>query len=486
MEKIESSKENMLIESYGGTGGLVTGSSHLLEIKGSKILVDMGMFQGHKDENAENGDRRNFTPLTEMARGLSDVLVTHAHIDHIGRLPMIYQKGFRPRTLATEATVDFMDPMLYNSAEIQSSDRNVENRLYGMNDVETTLRHVRGVSPFKEIQVGQNNSGISAEFLLNGHVMGSSSILIRNPHGNKNILFTGDMGKPIQSLCGGYTDFMARYPQDPINVLVVESTNFEKEPIPFKNKEEELVGKINETFADGGNVVIPVLSYHRTPEILEMLFNAKKSGKLSSEVKIILDGPLSVKLMDVSKELGSDYISRRYGDDPDFYKTDEESLARFDLKDVSLINSHKDSVKNDSEVAQSGSKTITLASGGMAEHGRSINYLKGKFGRNPKNLILFTCFQVEGTRGANMMCRKENSKEKITGAKVYQVEGFTSHISGAEETFDFLERFNLEKLETVIICHGRNSSREKMAQEFKTRGYGKKIINSDIGQSIRL
>jgi len=485
MEKIESSKGNMVIESYGGTGGLITGSCHMLEMGDSKILVDIGMFQGRRDERSEKGERRNFTPLTETAKGVSDVLITHAHIDHIGRLPIIYKEGFKPRTLTTEATAKFMEPMLFDSAHIQSLE-NIENRLYDEFDVEKTLLNIKGLKPFEEIQIGQKRSNISAEFLLNGHVMGSSSILVRNLDGHKNILFTGDIGKSVQSLSGGYTDFANRYPKDAINTIVIESTNFEREPVPFKNKEEELLSKINETFADGGSVMIPVLAYHRTPEVIEILSNAKKSGKLPSDVKIVLDGPLSVKLMTVFQNLDISYISPRYGDDPNFYKTDEESMARFGLEGLEIISSHEQSVDNDKKVAGKGNRMIVLASGGMGDCGRSTNYLKGEFGKNPKNLILYTCYQVEGTYGANMLYREKNSKDKKSGAKVYKVEGFTSHISGTEETFDFVERFNLENLETVIICHGKDSSREKMAQEFKRRGYGKQIISSNIGQSIRL
>ncbi|MDD2483179.1 MAG: MBL fold metallo-hydrolase [Candidatus Shapirobacteria bacterium] len=492
MGRPESSKGKMSIISYGGVGGLVTGSSHLIESKGSKFLIDLGMFQGRREERSERGERRNLTSLSEIERGLNQVVITHAHCDHSARVPKLYADDFRPETLATEATVAFMWPLLNNSADIQQSQYAPGDRIYNRHDVETTFRHVRGVKSFKEIPIGQKNSNMTVEFLLNGHVEGSSSILFRNYNNNKNVLFTGDMGKPVQSLCGGYTDFMDKYPQDPIDVLMIESTNFEKEPVLFEDKRREILDTIQSVWAGGGNSVFPVLSFHRCQELMEMIHNGQKNGNIPVDCEIIIDSPLAMEITDVYKKLGPKYLSPRYGNDPNFYKTDEESISRFDLKNLRVINSHEESVYNDATMAKCGKKVIILAGGGMGDHGRSVNYLKGDFCKNPKNAVVYTCYQVEGTYGANMLynekCSKENkekySKDKKTGAQVYKIEGFTSHISGPEETFDFLGRFNLENLKTVIIGHGKESAGEKMAEEFIRRGYQAKIIRPGIRQSI--
>jgi len=492
MGRAESFKREMSIVSYGGVGGLVTGSSHLIESKGSKVLVDLGMFQGHKEERSEQGERRNLGPLSELGRGLNQVVVTHAHIDHSGRVAKLFANGFRPNVLTTEATAAFMLPLLNNSADIQLSQYAPEDRLFDRNDVELTLKHTKQEKPFKEIPVGQKNSNMTVEFLLNGHVEGSSSILLRNYNNNKNVLFTSDMGKPVQSLCGGYTDFMVNYPKDPIDVLMVESTNFEKEPVLFEDKRREILNTIKNVWAGGGNPVFPVLSFHRCQELMEMIHNDQKNGNISSDCKIIIDSPLAMEITDVYKNLGPKYLSPRYGDDPNFYKTDEESIARFDLENLTIIHSHEESVLNDEEMANCGKKVIILAGGGMGDHGRSVNYLKGKFCKNPKNAVVYTCYQVEGTYGANMLYidqrkkKEKYSREKKIGAQVYKIEGFTSHISGPKETFDFLERFNLENLKTVIIGHGKESSGEKMAQEFIRRGYRSKIIRPGIRQSIAI
>gem|GEM_PF-2473495 len=481
MTKIESSKRNnTTIESFGGTGGCVTGSCHRVTINNDKFLVDLGMYQGKFEERSKQGIRRNFQPMKDVANGVKSVLETHVHIDHVGRLPMIFKDGFTPTVLASELTAELMEPVLLNSAEIQEN-KPPQERLYDKWDVDKTLRHVKGVKPFKMVEIGKN---ITAEFILNGHIFGGSSIFVRNHSSGKNIFFTGDMGKPYQSLCGGYKEYVDRFPKDPINALMIESTNFERQPISFEEKKRKFLEEIYKTWEGGGNPLFPTLSLHRTPELMELICNCQKSGELPNDFEIIIDAPYAMKLLNKTKDLGPKYLSRRFGDDPSFYKTDESSMARFDLENLTIIESHQTSLLNDKEMARYPGKAIIIASGGMGEFGRSVNYIHGDFGKNPKNVILFNCYQVPGTEGCELTQRENIIRNKKTGARIAKLEGFTSHISGPDETFEFLNRFNLNELETVIITHGKDSSRIAMADEFKRRGYGAKIILSQINQAI--
>jgi metallo-beta-lactamase family protein len=414
---------------------------------------------------------------------VTDVLETHAHIDHIGRLPMIFKNGFTPNVLATPVTAAFMKPMLENSAEIQEEE-NPQNRLYDRWDVVKALRHVKTIEPFETVSVGQKRSNVTAEFLINGHVMGSASILIRDGNYGKNILFTGDMGKPEQSLCGGHKEYGNEYPKDPINILVVESTSFDRTPVDFEQKKKKFMEEINETLNGGGNPVFPTLSFHRAQEIIELFHNCQESGELPADCEIIIDAPLAIKLLKVLKGLGPEYLSKRYGEDPIFYETDQSSIGRFDLANLTIIGSHKESLVTDRKFAQHSGKAIILASGGMGGHGRAVNYIRGNFAKNSKNAILFSCYQVAGTEGYDLV-HQEHSKSKKTGAKVIKLEGFTSHVSGPEETFSFLNRFNLDELETVIITHGKDSARVLMEKEFRSRGFKGDIILSEINQVIK-
>lgn len=483
MKKQESFKrDNITIESFGGTGGWVTGSCHKLKIKNSTFLVDAGSYQGKFEERSEKGVRRNFEPMKNIASEVTEVLESHVHIDHTGRTPKIFKEGFTPKVLATEVTAAFMKPMLENSAEIQENEH-PSNRLYDKYDVDKTLRYTKAVKPFELIDIGQKKDRITAEFIPNGHVMGSASIIIRDHSDRKTIMLTGDMGKPTQSLCGGYLEHANRFPQDPINVLMIEATNFEKEPIEFEEKKAKLVMAINEVWAGGGNPVFPTLSFHRAQEIMELFHNLQKTGEIPADCEIIIDAPLAIKVLDTIIELGPNHLSRRYGDDPRFYKTNESSIGRFELENLTIIGSHQESLLNDERLAKYNKKAIIIASGGMGGHGRVVNYIHGNFAKNDKNAILFNCFQVPGTEGFDLVHKEEMRKNK-TGARIMHLEGFTSHISGPEQTFDYLGRYNLSHLETVIIVHAKDPARNSMAEEFKARGFDAKIIVPEVNQVI--
>jgi predicted metal-dependent RNase len=227
-------------------------------------------------------------------------------------------------------------------------------------------------------------------------------------------------------------------------------------------------------------VLLPVLSQHRLPEILELLHN-NQGGLVPDDCRVFLDAPLVMELLECYKHLPPEEYSSSYGNDSDYYKTVDESLARFELNNLTVIGSHQDSVYNDAKMADcGGNKVIIIASGGMGEHGRSLNYINGQFGKNPKNTVLLTCFQVDGTAGAALV----QSGRTRGGARVERVEGFTSHISGADETLDFLKQFDLSRLKTVLIGHGKDSARKAMEAEFKKRGYDATVILPRLNQRI--
>jgi len=497
MSRSEYVKEKIEIQSFGGNGGLVTGSCHKLQIRDNQIMVDLGLFQG-LEERGKKGEQRNLGLRDVDFRGVSNVLLTHSHIDHCGRLPLAFKKGFRFDIYMTDATASLTEEMLLNSAEIQEQQL-PSVRLYERRDVETTLRHVKAVEPFREFRIGQRHSGITGEFLPNGHILGSASVLVRdkrNPYHFRDIFFSGDIGKPIQSLSGGYNDFVDRYPGDPIHAMVLESTNFEKSPIPFVEKEDRFVSCLEKIWSSGGNVLLPVLSLHRSQEIMEMLHNLQASGRIPEDCLVFIDAPLAMKLTRTYQELAPEYFLRRYGNDDEFYKTEKASLSRFDIKNLTVIDSHEASVSNDRNMAHYQGKAIIVASGGMFGFGRSMNYKNGDFCKNPKNGVIFTCFQVDGTDGARILYAEQDKlakkdktthdkKGRLIGAQVLKVDGFTSHASGGE-IINFVERLNLDELRLIDIGHGKDSSRNKMAEEFKARGCQAKIVTPDLGEKVQL
>lgn len=480
MPRVKES-EHREMHFFGGTGGLVTGSCYRLNFRDSGVCVDYGLFQGRNDERSAKGERRNFTPARDIVRGVQDILITHAHIDHTGRLPMVFRAGFSPTIVTTETTAIFMEPLLRNSAKIQGN-KNPQDSLYDGRDVENVLFNLKTVNPFVETPIGQKHDKATAQFLPNGHVIGANSIFVKLE--GENILFTGDMGKPNQSLCGGYLEQSSLYPDDPVHVLVVESTSADKAPVSFEEKRANLINGIHNVWKRGGNPLLPTLSFHRLQEIVEMLANSQREGLIPDDCKIIIDAPLGVTILDTFQRLRPDQLSRQYGDDPDYYKTDKESMSRFDLKNTTIVDSHKASVQTDIAMASYRGKAIIIASGGMGENGRAVNYLNGRFGQNPKNAVLFTCYQVDGTNGSHLVKAEKITGKSKAGASVEKIDGFTSHISGPQETFDFLNRFNLTDLNTVFVTHGGDTARAALEKEFRKRGYAGHISSPELYQKV--
>ncbi len=484
MNSAENNRGEIRIIPYGGNGGLITGSCNVLEIRDNKIVVDCGLFQGRDEYLDRNGVPRNLNNISEVCRNTSDVLLTHVHMDHAGRLPMFVRNGFTPRMWASEGTIKFLEDMYDDSIKIQKRAKKPEEIMYDKDDVFQTLKQIKTVRPFEEIPIGHKNSRISFEMIPNGHMYGSDSILIRDRHrnGGKNILFTGDMGREHQFVSGGWIDLISEFPKDPIHIIVAESTSFDKEPTPIMESVNGLGDAINETFSKNGSVLLPTIS-HRGPVLIETVNYLKRKKSIPDNCRVYIDGPLLYKIyMTYVKGIDPNELTRNFGDIVDYYQTIEEAIARFDLKDTKVINSHQESVALSERLAQSGERAIVIAGGGMGV-GRAINYIRGPFSQNPNNSIIFTCYQVPGTLGAELIDKQDSNV--LMKSKIYHFKGFTGHVSGEEETFAPLERYNLEKLETVMIGHGKDTSRKPMAKAFtiRTNEYVG-VITPRIGQVI--
>lgn len=465
MKKSRERSQSIQVRCDGGDGGRVTGSCHGFSGSDWNLMVDCGLHQGHEQRSKE-GILRNLEPARNFAKGVDQVVITHTHIDHTGRLPYLFAQGFSPPIIATETTAYFMEPMLYNSAEIQQGEH---PPLYDSYDVTKTLRHVKAAQPSVRIPVGSKHSQTTVELDTNGHIIGSASVIIRAEREGKTILCTGDTGKPTQSLCGGYKDY--RFPTDPIHTILVDSTSVSKPtPLSFEESRFNLIQEINNTWARGGTPCFPVLSLHRAQELLETMHN-NRYGQVLKGCHYYFDAPLAYKLLDHFKQLDQTQLTFRYGENPNYYQNLYDSHRRFDLDNFTVVESHQDSLNYSRVLANSQDKSIIFAGGGMCQHGRVVNYLQGDFGRNENNTFILTCHQVDGTPGAAMVRAQKSKDIKTKKARVVKVEGFSSHASGADEYFGFLHRFNLGCLENVIINHGSEAARAELANEFRKRGY---------------
>lgn len=456
------------IRSYGGNGGLVTGSCHVYERGDNKIGIDYGMFQGKDEEMSEKGKRRDLECISEICRGTSDFLITHAHMDHIGLLPLIFKNGFTSNIYTTKETFEFSKVMLEDSVKIQESNKN-RPPLYNTEDVNNLLRRIKIVEPFEEIDIGNRHSKITAILIPNGHMNGSVSVLIKDGVTKKNTLLTGDIGRPNQLTCGGYNEYASKYPDCKIHTILTESTCFEKTPVSFSERELNLFNAVTKTANRGGVALMPVIAVRLAPTLEMFHYKQEYQGQFL-DYDFYIDAPLPRKILKIQQDLGPDFMSNRFGDDPHFYKTRESSMRRFDLKNLHIVETHEQSKALVKELAYSSKKAIILASGAMCTRGRSVNYIGGDFYQNPNNSVILSSFQVLGTRGAKMMSEMKNETEVRKTAEVIYADGNTGHATG-REIIDFHRLFNLNSLENYIFGHGRDSARVALAREVQKEDF---------------
>ena len=397
----------------------VTGSCHCMELAGRKLLVDCGMEQGV--DTYENQD------IPFPANEIDFVLLTHAHIDHTGMLPVLYKKGFRGQVLATKGTADLCQIMLRDSAHIQMTEAEWRNRkarrsgkplvepLYEMEDAEGALRLLKPCPYGEEIVLCQ---GITAEFTDVGHLLGSSSITLTVAEGGetRKIVFSGDIGninKPIV--------------KDPIQAeeadyIVMESTYGSR----LHEEAPDYVGTmariLNETFQKGGNVVIPAFAVGRTQEMLYFLRLIKKDHLVSAvpDFDVYVDSPLAVEatsifnknVMECFDEETMELI--RQGINPLVFPGLKTSVTSEDSKAINEDMSPK----------------VIISASGMCEAGRIRHHLKHNLWR-PECTVLFVGYQSEGSLGRQLL--DGASAVKLFGetievrARICTIEGISGH-----------------------------------------------------------
>ncbi len=473
----------------GGAEGYVTGSMNRLKIGklGEMFLIDCGLRQGRydtrKDVYGHDPNRRVLLESPDLVAGVIGVAFTHAHADHIAGGPALIAAGKgNIRAHMSQETALFIRTMLENSAEIQL--RMGDDGLYGDTEVNGLLKHIETIRENKPRIIGNKGSDVELTGVYNGHMPGSMAFMVKDGKGDHTIVFSGDVGPRAHALCGGFEDFIGEYPKNPVRTIVMESTSFGVEPVSFDDKKSMLLQELRDTWAHGGNPLMPVLSLNRAEEVIEMIHHFQLDGDIPDDVNIYLDGPLAVEILKIYKDLAKYGLNPRYGNDPEFYKSPKESGARFDLKNLRIVESHQESVANDSRLAFTKTeKCIYLVGGGMGK-GRVNNFSDGLFGTNPNNKFIFTNFLVTGTPGARWYLQGMIGNGNEVGAYVVRVPGFGSHICDPNDFRAWIEAWNVSQLERLIINHGSDIARRKFAEAASGWNLGCEIILPANGQVL--
>ncbi len=434
----------------------VTGSCHFIEAAGKNILVDYGMEQGK--------DYYENMPLPVSAPEIDYVFLTHAHVDHSGNLPLLYSKGFRGKIFSTEATADLCNIMLRDCAHIQLQEAEWRSRkgkrnkdiaqvepAYTMLDAENTIKSFVPCPYGKEIEVAE---GVTIRFTDIGHLLGSSSIEVWLTEKNvtRKLVFSGDIGNKDQPLI--------KDPQttDEADIVVMESTygdrlHTEERPDYVK----ELASVLNETFARGGNVVIPSFAVGRTQEILYFIRMIKKEGLVTAypNFPVFVDSPLAVEATEI-------FQKNQY----DCY--DEEALEiikkhinpiTFPGLNLSITTEESRAINEDPE------PKVIISASGMCEAGRIRHHLKHNLWR-PECTILFVGYQSVGTTGRAIVDGADQVKlfgETIdVKASIKKLTGLSGH-ADKNGLIEWVKGFKVPP-KKVFVVHGEDSVCSSFAQ----------------------
>ena len=396
--------------SFHGAAQDVTGSCHLLDAGGMRILIDCGLYQGSRTLAAENSADFGFDPAS-----VNLVVLTHAHLDHCGRLPLLVKRGFKGEIVTTAATRDLAELVLLDSAHLQveEAERNSEAPLYTPEDVTATLaRFVRTVAYGVETSLGPN---VRVTLFDAGHILGSASPRFEVTEGGKDrrIAFSGDLGNAGRPLL--------RDPSPPVDseIVVMETTYGDRLHKPIGESVAELLQAVSETLGQGGNVVIPTFALERAQEILYFLKAAMDRAQLPASMRVFLDSPQAI----AATELFRKHLESLSDNAAAQFKSGKDPLAPAGLQCTRDRNASR--LIND---VRSGA--VVLAGSGMATGGRVLFHLRRELPR-AESAAVFVGYAAAGTPARQIIDGAQNVRlldaNVHVRARIYTIGGFSAH-----------------------------------------------------------
>jgi metallo-beta-lactamase family protein len=446
----------MMRLSFFGAAGQVTGSMHLLEAAGGRFLLDAGLFQGRRSETHELNLKLPFD-----ARRLDGVVLSHAHIDHAGRLPLLVREGFHGPIHTTPATRDLCAVMLPDSAHIQEKDFEFLQRrgkastqsepLYSMADAIATQELMAGV-PYNRITHLRKH--LALEFVDAGHILGSASVDIRiSESGSHRLVFSGDIGRTGLPIIRD-----PRPPSGPIDTLIIESTYADRNHESVADAEERLGEAVRRVAKRGGKILVPSFALGRCQEVVYSLHQLWRAGKIP-QIPIFVDSPLAVDVTTVFRM------------HPEVFDQRENLVAEesrlFDFPLIRYIRK----VEESKELDASPGPAVIIAASGMAESGRILHHLAHGIGDH-RNLVLIVGFQAEHTLGRRI--QEGANPVKILGeeypvrAEVETIGGYSAH-ADRNELLSWVRRLG-GPIRRAFVVHGETAALDAMAKLLREAG----------------
>ncbi len=431
-------KQEASLQFLGGAG-TVTGSKYLLNLGGKKLLIDCGLFQGLKELRLEN-----WAPPPIDPRQVDAILLTHAHLDHTGYLPVLAKAGFNGPVYCTAPTRELTQVILLDSGKIQEEDAERANRdgyskhkpalpLYGVDEAKRALNLLKVIERDKWLDLG---NGVEARFTNSGHILGSCFIQIRTP--DMTIVFSGDLGR---------SDPLILNPPEVLkeaDFVVIESTYGDRLHSPLSPL-KELGAIVNETFDRKGHLIIPSFAVGRTQDVLFLLSQLKRQSQIP-QIPIFLDTPMGINATEI------------FGNYPEWHRLSSEE-ARDLCKSVTLVQSAQQS----EELQHRHDSSIVIAGSGMLTGGRVLAHLMSRL-PSERNTVLLVGYQAPSTRGS--LLRNGLSEIKIYGqyvqvrAQIRELSSLSAH-SDQGEIIRWLRNFSSPPTKAFIV-HGEPQAAEAL------------------------
>lgn len=443
-----------------GAAETVTGSKHLLKTPELNLLVDCGLFQGIKALR-----EKNWAPFPVEPASIDAMILTHAHLDHCGYIPLLIKSGYRGKIYMSKPTRDLAELILRDSAKLQEEDAHKANKhgytkhypanpLYNTLDVEKSLSYFEPIEPGKEYSLSEH---IKFQLSPAGHIPGACSVEIKCY--DKTIVFSGDIGR--------YHSDILPIPAHAANAdfVIMESTYGDRLH-EADNIEEDLAFIIKDTIFNKGNLLIPCFAVGRAQEVMHLLYKLKLETSIPSQIPVFLDSPMAAS--------ASKVLIRH----PDWITITKEEVVQM-FNGVTINNEYHGTEKI---LKRKGSKII-LAASGMLTGGRVLEYLKHYVG-DSKNTILIIGFQAEGTRGRTLLNRA--SEIKIHGryypikANVKELGGLSAHADQAE-LITWLRAFKAVPKQ-VFLVHGEPCAQDALRVKIKDE-FGISVIIPKEGEN---
>lgn len=439
---------------FFGGAETVTGSKFYIRSNNTQILIDCGMFQGLKALRLLNRE-----PFPFDVRGLDAVVLTHAHLDHCGALPLLVKDGFKGPIYCTRPTLELVKIILLDSAKIQEEEAHYANKkgfskhhpalpLYDVDEAQRVFPLLEPVEHHAPFDIGD----LTVEYFKSGHILGAASVLVSS--NQRSFFFSGDIGRKDDPLLA------APEPPPNANVIVMESTygNRQHSPIPSKTVLKDC---INEVIKNKSVLLIPSFSVGRAQNILQEISELKEAGEISRHVPVFFNSPMGM----AASKLYADYPEFQRLDVSDFDESTSSVIAVKTAEDSKLLNeSHRRPL-------------VIVAASGMLTGGRVLHHFKA-FAGDPKNVILLAGFQAAGTRGRDLLDGKKEIKVHggfvKVNCKIVASDSFSAHADQKE----LLEWIGQARPEKVFLVHGEPEALTTLQKKIRE----KYALNVEIPQ----